>query len=322
MDSRVPRWTEQQLRDVRRRVFKKLRSDGRASFTRIGEELGVPRHLVASIVERAVAADELRLTVSISPDLLGLERFAYTQVLVDGPVAPVRDALVALSATTFVADVASHFPIEAEIRVGADPRLRETLDVIAQLPGVREVQTSIYESIEANQYSPLRTGGTRIRVDTADRAMIGVLQQNCRASLRELGDAAGLSPSGARVRFERLLRHEAIRPVGIPVRAHHSDTTSLRAGIRAAGPASELLPHLLSVEPEFLAVAVGRYDFIATLTADTVEEVLEITERLRSFALVAAVDVSANLRIVKERYGDGDRIAVAHETGSRLDALK
>lgn len=288
---------------VRRRVLEALRDDGRASYAQIAKSVGLPRHQVAAVVQSAVEDDELHLTVSISPDLLGLERFAYIQIAVAGPVQPARDALISMTETTFVADIAGHYSIDAEVRVGPDPHLRQTLDTVLQLPGVSDVRTTLYESIEVNRFSPFHTAKAPLTIDNADRALIGHLQRDARASYRELGEASGLSPSGARLRFERLVRSGAIKVVGIPVRVGRPETPTLGLGIRAGVPVNELLLQLKALEPEFLAVAIGSYDFIATISASSGYELVEVMERLRGIEGLAEVDCWANLKIAKEQWG-------------------
>ena len=293
-----------------RRVLQALRDDGRASFAHIAKAVGLPRHQVASIVQTAVARDELRLTVSISPALLGLERFAYLQIAVSGPVHPARDALVSMQETTFVADVAGRYSIDAEVRVGPDPHLRRTLDTILQLPGVRDVRTTLYESIEVNRFSPFHTAATPLTIDEADRAIIRHLHTDARASYRQLGEVSDLSPSGARLRFDRLLRGGAIKVVGIPVRTGQPETPTLGVGLRASVPVGELVPRLTALQPEFLAVAIGSFDFIATISAESAHELVETMDRFRGIEGVAEVDCWANLKIAKEQYGESDSLPI------------
>ncbi len=301
---------------LRGEILRALQEDGRASYSRIAASLGVTRRLVTQVVQQAVDSNELRLTVSISPDLLGLERFAYLQVAVEGAVEPVRQALVALPESSFVAGVAGVFPIDVEVRVGADPHLSDVLATIQGIPGVRSVRTHMYESIEVNRYSPLRTGHTDFKVDSQDRAVIAHLQLNGRASYRELGEAAGLSPGGARLRFERLKRAGVVKVVAMPVRDHQRETPSIGMGIRSRLATGEMLHFLRDLEPEFLAVTVGSYNFVATFSRESATELIAVTDALRAEPGITAVESWANLRVLKEQYGEGDRLSVVSETST------
>ncbi|WP_053387611.1 Lrp/AsnC family transcriptional regulator [Leucobacter japonicus] len=309
--------------ELRRRVLRGLRENGRASYSRIAAELGVTRRQVTQIVQHAISRGELRLSVSISPDLLGLERFAYLQLSVTGPIAPVRSALAAMPESTFVADISGRYSIDVEVRVGTDPHLRDTVDRVRELPGVHEVRTHLYESIEVNRYSPLRTGRTAFVIDDADRAIVQHLQRDGRASFRELGAAAGISPSGARLRFERLARNGAVKVVGIPVRgalasadgsSDRVETPSLGVGVQIRGKLADALASVRALDPEFVAVTVGDYDLIATLSADSYEELLDLADQLRTLPEVARIETWANLRIVKEQYGESDRLSASPRT--------
>ncbi|KUF05756.1 Lrp/AsnC family transcriptional regulator [Leucobacter sp. G161] len=295
---------------ARRAVLNALQEDGRASYSHLATHLGLSRRHVTQIVQHAIDTNELRLTVSISPDLLALKRFAYLQVAVEGAVEPVRRALVELPETTFVADVAGTFPIDVEVRVGADPHLSEVLAAITEIPGVRSLRTHLYESIEVNRYSPLQMGHTDFKVDAADRAIIAHLQRDGRASFRELGETAGLSAGGARLRFERLNSAGAVKVVAMPVRDHQRETPSIGMGIRTKASTKEALELLHALEPEFLAATIGSYNFVATFSRESAQELIAVTDRLRADPSITAVEAWANLRVLKEQYGEGDKLAV------------
>ncbi|MBK0421552.1 Lrp/AsnC family transcriptional regulator [Leucobacter sp. CSA2] len=297
--------------ELRAHVFRELRADGRASYARIAERHGATRRQVTQIVQGALARGELRITVSISPDLLGHRRFAYLQIDVDGPIAPTRRALLEMTETTFVAEISGSYAIDAELRVGADPHLRDTVDHIRQLPSVREVRLHLYESIEVNLYSPLRTGRVAVTLDDADRSIVRRLQQDGRSTFRELGDAAGISASGARLRLSRLTRAGAVKVVGIPVRGSGHESPTLGVGVQVHGRISQALARIRELQPEFIAISAGGFDLIVTLSADSNEELLELADQLRSLPEVAHIQSWANLRILKEQYGEGDRLSGA-----------
>lgn len=305
---------EHALDELRSRLLRDLRADGRASYARMAELHGSTRRQVTQIVQHALDRGELRITASISPDLLGHERFAYLQIAVDGPITPIREALVAMPETTFVAEISGGYAIDAEIRVGADPHLREAVDSIRLLTDVRELRVHHYESIEINLYSPIRTGGAGLEIDDTDRAIIQHLQHDGRASFRELGGAAGVSASGARLRLTRLMQRGAVKVVGIPVRGARSEAPTLGIGIQVRVPIAEAIASVRKLDPEFLAVSVGGYDLIATLSASSNEALLELADQLRSLPEVSRIETWANLRIVKEQYGEGDRISASQRT--------
>ncbi|MGR4011148.1 Lrp/AsnC family transcriptional regulator [Leucobacter sp. 1207-22] len=300
---------------LRNRILGILQHDGRASYARIAEQLNTPRRQVAHIVQRAIDADEFRITASVSPELLGHERFAYVQIATDGPVAAIRDVLVAMPETSFVAEISGRYSIDAELRVGRDPHLRDTIERIRALPHVRDMHVHQYESIELNLHSPMRRATPGFTLDAADRALVRHLQVDGRASFRELGDAAGISASGARLRLGRLMRHDAVQVIGVPVRGSQPEVPILGVGIQVAGALTPAVARVRELDPEFLAITIGTYDMIVTLSAENNFALLSVIDQLRSFPEVARVESWANLSILKEQYGAGDQL-VAREAGA------
>lgn len=290
------------------RVLRELQANGRESYTRIAERLGVSRRQVTQLVHEALESGEVRITASVSPDLLGVERLAYLQISVDGPVAELCKTLAAMPETTFVSETSGVTPLDAELRVGADPHLRQTMDIIRALPGVRDIRSHLYESIEVNLYSPLRTGRTGFSVDAADLAMVRKLRSDGRASFLELGQAAGISPSGARLRLRRLISHGALKVVGIPLRGRRSGPAPVGIGISVTGPLDAPLEAVRALEPEFLSVTVGDYAMIAMFSANSTEELLATMDRVRSIPGVVGAASWSHLRIAKEQYGDEEEL--------------
>lgn len=294
--------------EIRSRVLQKLRENGRASFSQIATQLEVPRNQVAGIIQEALDQGEFRVTVSLSPDLLGIERFAYLQLDVASQLDHVRAALIDMPETTFVADITGPRAVDAEIRVGPDPHLRETINFIKSLEGVRRVHTHLYESIQINEHSPIRTGSTPFRIDRADRDIIRVLQQNGRATFQDMAEAARISPSGARLKLQRLIVSGAVKIVGIHARSKRHTTQSIGVGIRIRGDVNQALSKVSALGPEFLAIALGEFDFIATFASDTSDRLLELCDCLRALPCVESLDTWANIRMLKEQYGEGDQL--------------
>jgi DNA-binding Lrp family transcriptional regulator len=173
---------------------------------------------------------------------------------------------------------------------------------------VRRLQTHIYESIEVNLYSPLRTGFTGFRLDAADRAIVRHLQSDGRASFLELARSANISPSAARLRLRRLIHSNAVKVVGVPARKDDPGPPSLGVGINIQGDLDTAVDRVRSLEPEFLATTIGEYEIIATLSANATDEVIALSDSLRLCPEIRSVRTWANFRVIKEEYGRGDRL--------------
>ncbi|QZY51342.1 AsnC family transcriptional regulator [Leucobacter tenebrionis] len=291
--------------DQVRRILREVRENGRVSYTEVSEKVGVPRQVVAAVVEEAVAENRIRLTATISPDLLGITRYSYLLLSTSGPSEPILDALSSMSETCFVSAIAGTYGVDAEVRVTSDEQHQEVLGSIRTLPGVSGVVCNVYERILVNIDSPLPTPATTpIRIDDVDRSILFALEQNGRATFRELGEASGVSAASARNRLHRLLQHRVVKVVGLPVRDHLVGPPALGLGIRVRGIITpELVESICTVHPEFLAISSGAYDLIGTISGDTSEELLTKLDALRGIEQVALVDAWSHLRIAKELYG-------------------
>ncbi len=291
--------------ELTHRILREMREDGRVSYTTVAERLGVPRQLVATIVEDAVAENRIRLTATVSPDLLGLTRYTYVLISTSGPSEPILRALDAMPETCFVSALAGTYGVDTEIRVGSDEHHQEVLGAIRSIPGVSGLVSNVYERILINIDSPLpHPGADPVKIDAVDQRILTALEHNGRATLRELGDAGGVSPATARNRLHRLLQLRAAKVVGLPVRDHQVDPPPLGLGIRITrGVNPDLIARISAVEPEFLATSSGVYDLISTISGQTPELILAKLDTLRGIDQIAHVDAWSHLRIAKENYG-------------------
>ncbi|GAA1789288.1 Lrp/AsnC family transcriptional regulator [Leucobacter iarius] len=291
--------------ELARRVLQEVRQDGRASYTGIAHRLGVPRQLVATIVEDAVREHRIRLTATVSPDLLGITRYSYLLIQSSGPSGPILGALNAMPETCFVSALAGTAGVDAEVRVGSDADHQRVLGEIRSIPGVSGISCNVYERIFVNIDSPLPDrAAASLRIDQVDHGIIAALERNGRATFRELGAAGGVSPASARNRLHRLLQNRAVKVVGLPVRDHQVGPPPLGLGIRIRGAlTADLIDRVCTVAPEFLASSSGSYDLISTISAETPEGQLAKLDALRSIEQVVLVDAWSHLRITKELYG-------------------
>lgn len=287
---------------VTAQVLRELRNDGRASYSRIADTLGTTRRHVTEIVEHALENNLVRITATISPDLLGKRQFAYLLLAVDR-AEPVISELERIQELCFISAITGSYGVDAEIRVADTPHLEERLDRIRQIPGVRRLLVNVYERIAVNIDSPIATGAGPYAVDEADLAIARFLEFDGRASFRTLGDHAGISAASARNRLRRLLALGAIKVVGLPVRDHHTGATPIGVGIRVTGSVSAALDALTALGPEFLAATHGNYEIIGTFSGPTNDALLDILESIRACPEVADVDSWSHLRIIREYYG-------------------
>ncbi|UOQ61571.1 AsnC family transcriptional regulator [Leucobacter rhizosphaerae] len=283
-------------------VLRELRDDGRASYSRIADTVGTTRRQVTEIVEHALAHNLVRVTATISPDLLGKRQFAYLLLAVDQATSVIAE-LERIQELCFISAITGPFGVDAEIRVGDNQELEERLDRIRQIPGVRRLLVNVYERIAVNIDSPIATADGLYAVDEADLAIAQYLEFDGRASFRTLGSHAGVSAASARNRLRRLISLGAIKVVGLPVRDHHAGAAPVGVGIRVTGSVSSALEALSALGPEFLAATRGNFEIIGTFSGTSNDALLDILEAIRACPEVADVESWSHLRIVREYYG-------------------
>lgn len=288
-----------------RRILREMRENARVSYTSVAQRVGVTRQIVSAVVEEAVAQNRIRLTATINPVFLGIERHSYILLSIYGPSEPILHTLERMPETCFVSAIAGPYGVDAEVRVTSNEQYQDVLGRIRSIPGVSGITSNVYERILVNIDSPLPVAGAApISIDEVDYAILRALEGDGRATFRDLGEASGVSPASARNRLQRLLRHQVVKTVGLPVRGKQLVLPPLGMGINVLGEITpELISAISAVDPEFLAVSSGSYDLIMTVSADSPDRLLAKLDQLRAIEQVSMVDTWSHLRIVKEPYG-------------------
>lgn len=301
-----------------RGVLRELREDGRVSYAGVARRLDVPRQTVAEIVAAAIEQRRVRVTATVHPGLIGITRYSYVLIATSAPSGPILRELAAIPETCFVSAIAGHYDLDAEVRAGSDAKHQEVLNRIRSIPGVGEITCNTYERIVVNIDSPVpEPGSVPPRIDDTDRRLLRTLEQNGRATYRELGSAAGVSPASARNRLQRLLQGRAVKVVGLPVRDHQEGPPPLGLGIRIRGDIDHALGPIRAIEPEFLAVSTGNYDLIGTVSADTHGALLAKLDALHAIDQVSSIDSWSHLSINKELYGYSE-LTSGTQSGARV----
>lgn len=130
-------------------------------------------------------------------------------------------------------------------------------------------------------------------LDEYDRRLIGLLQENARASYQELAAATGLSASTVRRRVERLQSAGVLKLVAVP------DWTKLGIYFTAFLAISVDLPALQNVGRElakmdevcFVCMVTGAYDLFAQIVLPFNEDFVRfVTQRVAPIAGVRDID--------------------------------
>ena len=139
--------------DVDRRIIAELQSDGRRPYTRIGPSVGLSEAAVRQRVQRLLDTGAMQIVAVADPRVLGFGRQALIGLRVEGDVRAVADALAAMAEVEYVVITAGSVDVLAEVLVGDDEELIALTDRIRSLPGVREMETTVYLRVHKETYS-------------------------------------------------------------------------------------------------------------------------------------------------------------------------
>ncbi|MGX6451042.1 Lrp/AsnC family transcriptional regulator [Brevibacterium paucivorans] len=308
----MERPTRTSLEDLDSALTRLLQEDGRARVHDLADKLGVSRDVVARRMKALRAEGGWRIVAALDPAFAGHRIFVHAAVEIDGPTAPIAQAIADMDETVLVSLVSGSRPVIFESRHPDYEAVHETLDRVRSLPGVRQVRTSTYSRIIKGFFMAEET--SYIEPDKIDVALIRLLQDDGRRSFRSLATAVHLSPTAVQSRVEKLIgagviRISAIRPGRL---SKHGITVGV--GISVAGPSATIAEQLASLANiDFAAVSKGVFDIITTLAGPDTDQILQTLDALRSLSNIGRLETWTHFNVVKEDYARVIGPEPAHE---------
>ncbi len=142
------------LDEVSKEIIEHLQVDGRQSYATIGRAVGLSEAAVRQRVQRMLDSGVVQIVAVTDPLQVGFTRQAMIGITVDGDLAPVGDALTALSEVDYVVTTAGSFDILAEVVCEDDTHLLDLLsNRIRTIPGVRATETFVYLRLNKQHYN-------------------------------------------------------------------------------------------------------------------------------------------------------------------------
>lgn len=141
-----------------------------------------------------------------------------------------------------------------------------------------------------------------VKLDEHDRALIGLLQNDGRASYQEMAGATGLSAATVRRRVEHLLDSNLITVSAVPNWARLGLNFTAFVGITVELARLEHVARELSKMDEFywIAMTTGDYDLLAEVFFPSDAEVAAfVTERIAPIEGIRSFRLSVSLQIFK-----------------------
>lgn len=141
------------LDELSKQIIERLQVDGRQSYATIAKAVGLSEAAVRQRAQRMLDAGVMQIVAVTDPRQVGFARQAMIGLTVDGPLAPVADALVEMQAVDYVVTTAGSFDILAEVVCEDDHELLDLLnEQIRVIPGVRTTETFVYLRLDKQHY--------------------------------------------------------------------------------------------------------------------------------------------------------------------------
>ncbi|MEU9132526.1 Lrp/AsnC family transcriptional regulator [Kitasatospora sp. NPDC048540] len=287
-------------------VVRELQLDGRVTYQRLSELLGISREAARARVQRLLQRGAVRIVGIVPPAVAGIEAVAHVSLDVAGAGGPAAALAAARRATSFVSCTAGRLAVVAEVRVADEAALEEEFAVLRAVPGVRGVEVFRCAELVRDAYSPVLPGTAAPRMpalDRADRRLLGLLQTDGRASFAALAEQVGLSQPATRARVLRLLEVGAVHVTGLVESRALGVREAAGVGLGVHGPvavvarAAARLPGV-----NYVATGYGRFDLVCGLDAPDRRALSAGLEAVRSLPGVVRCESWVHLDIVKESY--------------------
>ena len=285
--------------DLGRMIVSILKEQPRASITAIAAEVGAPRAVVSRRLQELFDSRSVRVSTAMNPTLLGHEVIANVSLRVSGPASEAATWLCQFPDVVFASLVAGEYDLVAELREPDTMALQSRLVELRARPDVLTVDSLIYLH---HSWGPVEAAGSKL-IDDLDREIIRLLIEDGRLPFQSIAQEVRLSPSAVRARVKRLTDANIIRFGTVESRGSSDRQLAMGVGLRMSSPADEVMS-LFASSPnvDFAVEAIGRFDIIATLVADSPESLLELIEELRTRSDVRQVDSWVHLDTVKEDF--------------------
>jgi Lrp/AsnC family transcriptional regulator for asnA, asnC and gidA len=140
------RWSDRfALDDVDRALALALQDDGRASYTKLAELVGMSQAGVRTRVQRLLASGAVQIAAVADPFAFGFSITAMLGVTFTGDLHALAERMATLDAVHFVAVTAGRYDALAEVVcVDSDDLLTLVNDRIRSIEGVKDVDVITY----------------------------------------------------------------------------------------------------------------------------------------------------------------------------------
>lgn len=134
--------------EIDQKIIKYLQKNGRESFTKIGEDIGVPASTVRDRTNRLVESGTLRIVAVLNPLKVGQQVMANMGVkLSGGNHRAVANEIAKFDEVSYLVICAGSFDLLVEAICRDNTHLLEFTSALQSIPGVLSTETFIYYTI-------------------------------------------------------------------------------------------------------------------------------------------------------------------------------
>lgn len=138
----------QELDELDQKIVQYLQKNGRESFAKIGEEIGVPASTVRDRTHRLIENDILRIVGILNPITGGKRVMANVGVkLADGNHRAVAEAIAEIEEVTYLIICAGSFDLLVEVTCKDNAHLLDIISRLQSMPQVQHAETFIFLSV-------------------------------------------------------------------------------------------------------------------------------------------------------------------------------
>jgi DNA-binding Lrp family transcriptional regulator len=300
-------------------VFRALQDDGRAPFTAIAQRLGVSEAHVRRTVRQLIDRDVFTITAVADPRLLGLESMAWLALSVRlSHIEETAARLAELPEVDYVVIASGAWNVMAEVACPSTAELFALLKRVRSLPGVQRTETYPYFELLRQQFrwtagadgapgdADVAARGVRsapgTELDALDRLLIAELQDDGRASFRDVGQRLGVSERSVSGRFGRLAGEDVVRviAVGNPHALGFEGLAWLGIVLDDVADIDEVAQALARIpQLSYLVSVSGRFDLMAELVCRDRDHLIEtLGDRIGTILGIDGVEVFFYLRLL------------------------
>jgi Lrp/AsnC family transcriptional regulator, regulator for asnA, asnC and gidA len=159
--------------------------------------------------------------------------------------------------------------------------------------------------VSAPRKDPSEAAAARARtLDALDRALIGELQADGRASYAALAKAVGLSEAAVRQRVQRLLAAGVMQIVAVTDPLTVNLARQAMVGIRVDGDTREVARRLAEIEEvDYVVLSAGTFDILCEVTCEDDDSLIELlNSHIRVVPGIRSTETFVYLKLVKQTY--------------------